>query len=458
VAHRAECDADVIIVGAGLAGLSAARLLKKHGVSCVVLEARDRVGGRTWIRRVGEGDFDMGGQFVGPGQNRLIELAKEFDLELMDMYADGWNIQDFEGRMSRYGLPFPTGTFWRPFPFVNLIGLGITMLPIELLRRLVPIDKPWIAGAAMKWDATSMEVFKKKWWRPAQVQGLIDTILRPAFGSEAFEVSFLNFLFFMNSVGGLLRALQGQKQRFAYGSQRVSIKLAEIIGDAIQLESPVNRIEQDPRPDGGVTVFTDTGVWSGKYAIITVPLPMAASINYEPKLPGLLVGLAQRMPMGSEVKVFATYDRPFWREAGLSGQVVTDGGPLSVAFDNTTPGARSQPALLGLIGGKYAHTWGARPRDERREAVLNQFARWFGPKALKPSDYYEADWRSSLWTRGCPLAVMSPGAWMHFGAAMRQPFGRIHWAGSELSPEWCTYMNGAVISGEKAAAEIVDEL
>src|ERR1044071_1606029 len=221
---------------------------------------------------------------------------------------------------------------------------------------------------------------------------------------------------------------------------------------------PAARRRRAPRPDGGGTVFPDPGVWSGKYAIITVPLPMAASINYEPKLPGLLVGLAQRMPMGSEVKVFATYDRPFWREAGLSGQVVTDGGPLSVAFDNTTPGARSQPALLGLIGGKYAHTWGARPRDERREAVLSQFARWFGPKALKPSDYYEADWRSSLWTRGCPLAVMSAGAWMHFGAAMRQPFGRIHWAGSELSPEWCTYMHGAVISGEKAAAEIVDEL
>ena len=458
MALRAECDADVVIVGAGLAGLSAARLLKKRGVSCVVLEARDRVGGRTSIKRVGDGDFDMGGQFVGPGQDRVMGLASEFGLELIDMYASGWNIQDFEGRMSRYCTPFPTGSLWRPFPFVNLAGLAITMLPIELLRRLVPIDKPWVAGAAMKWDATSMEVFKKKWWRPAQVQGLVDTILRPAFGSEAYEVSFLNFLFFMNSVGGLIRALQGQKQRFAYGSQLVSLKLAETVGNAVQLQSPVSRIEQDSGPGGGVTVHTERGAWSGRYAIITVPLPMAASIDYRPQLPGLLVGLAQRMPMGSEVKVFATYERAFWREAGLSGQVVTDGGPMSVAFDNTTLGPRSQPALLGLIGGKYAHTWAQREPDERRAAVLNQFARWFGTNALKPTDYCEADWRSERWTRGCPLAVMSPGAWMHFGAAMRVPFGRIHWAGSELSPEWCTYMNGAIISGEKAANEIVDEL
>src|SRR5205814_2361332 len=126
---------------AGLAGLSAARELKKYGVSAVVLEARDRVGGRTLIGRVGQGDFDLGGQFVGPGQERVLAVAKEFDLELVDMYAEGWNIQDFDGNVSRYCTPFPTLTFWKPFPFVNLAGLGVTMLPIELLRRLVPMDK-----------------------------------------------------------------------------------------------------------------------------------------------------------------------------------------------------------------------------------------------------------------------------------------------------------------------------
>ena len=183
-----------------------------------------------------------------------------------------------------------------------------------------------------------------------------------------------------------------------------------------------------------------------------------AQIIYDPPLPGLLVGLAERMPMGSEVKVFATYDRAFWREAGLSGQTVSDGGPLSVAFDNPTPGPNSQPALLGLIGGKNAHDWAAIPADERRELVLKNFARWFGDRALKPTAYREADWRSEPWTRGCPLSVMSPGAWMHFGRALRVPVGRIHWAGSELAEQWCTYMNGAITSGEKTAGEILNLL
>jgi monoamine oxidase len=236
----------------------------------------------------------------------------------------------------------------------------------------------------------------------------------------------------------------------------VSKNMARVMGDAVQLEAPVRRVKQEKH--GGVTVFTEAGRWFGRYAIITVPLPLAAAIQYDPPLPGLLAGLAERMPMASEVKVFATYDRPFWREAGLSGQVVTDGGPMSVTFDNTTPGPRSQPALLGLIGGKHAHTWHMRPEQERRDAVLSQFAHWFGKEALKPSGYVEADWRTFPWTRGCPLATMSPGAWMHFGQAMRQPVGRIHWAGSELSEEWCTYMNGAILSGEKAARQVVDRL
>jgi monoamine oxidase len=452
---RSDNDADVVIVGAGLAGLSAARRLRDKGVSVAVLEARDRVGGRTLIGKVGEGDFDMGGQFVGPGQDRLIEVAKEFNLELIPMFADGWNIQDFRGVISRFCTPFPIASFWKPFPFVNLIGLAITIGPIELLRRCVPLDKPWQAGGALDWDALSMQTFNNKWWRPAQVQGMLEAIIRPAFGSEACEVSYLNFLFFMNSAGGVFSALQGQKMRFAYGSQQVSLKLAELLGADVHTDEPVRKIAQQ---DGGVTTTTDRRTWHSKYVIVTVPLPLAANIIYDPPLPGLLVGLSERMPMGSEVKVFATYDRAFWREAGLSGQVVSDGGPLSVAFDNTTPGPSSQPALLGLIGGRNAHDWASIPADERRELVLKNFARWFGDRALKPTAYREADWRSEPWTRGCPLSVMSPGAWMYFGRALRVPVGRIHWAGSELAEQWCTYMNGAITSGEKTAGEILNLL
>lgn len=444
---------DVVVVGAGLAGLSAARKLVEAGHSCVVLEARDRVGGRTLAKPLNNGVFDMGGQFVGPGQKRIHEVAREFNVELMPMYVTGKKLQDFCGNLSRYWTPFPTTSLWKPFPFWNLLNLGISMAKFEIQRRLVPLDSPWNTPWSRKWDSMSIEAWKtSNPLRPREIGGMLDAILRPGFGSEASEVSLLNFLFFLQTAGGLLGALQGQTYRFVYGSQQLSIKLAERIGEQrLRLGTPVRAVEQD---EEGVRVHTDGGTYHGRYTIVTVPVPLTAHIEWTPKLPGLRVGLVERIPMGSEVKVFVTYDRPFWRDDGLSGEVVSDGDPVAVVFDNSMPDG-GQPALVALIGGKHAHTWNLRPPREREQAVIENFARWFGPRARKYTGYIEWDWRDEEWTRGCPLAVMTPGAWLHFGAALRPPFGRVFWAGSELAEEWCTYMNGAITSGEKTAREII---
>jgi monoamine oxidase len=444
---------DVVVVGAGLAGLSAARTLTEAGARTVVLEARDRVGGRTLGRPLGGGMFDMGGQFVGPGQDRIKEVAKEFDVELMPMYSTGKKLQDFGGHKSTYRTPFPTTSLWKPFPFWNLINLGVAMGKFELQRRLVPLDAPWNTPWSHKWDATSIEAWKRSNpLRPRQVGGMLDAILRPGFGSEASEVSVLNFLFFLQTAGGLMGALKGQTSRFVYGSQQLSLKLAEHLGPVVRLNEPVRAIAQD---GSGVRVRSDARTWEARYVIVTVPVPLSAHIQYTPPLPGLRVGLIERLPMGSEVKIFATYDKPFWRDAGLSGEVVSDGDPVSVVFDNSMPDG-SQAALLALVGGKHAHTWNLRPADERRRAVLQNFVRWFGPKAAEPTGYVEFDWRMEEWSRGCPLAVMTPGAWLHFGKALREPVGRIFWAGSELAEEWCTYMNGAITSGEGTARAILE--
>ena len=443
---------DVIVVGAGLAGLSAARTLIEAGLTAVVLEARDRVGGRTLAQPLENGVFDMGGQFVGPKQERIKEVAKEFGVELMPMYATGRKIQDFCGHKSTYWTPFPICSLWKPFPFWNLVNLGISMARFEVQRRLIPLDSPWNTPWSKKWDSTSIDAWKtSNPIRPCQVGGMLDSILRPGFGSEASEVSVLNFLFFLQSAGGLLGALRGQTYRFVYGSQQLSIKLAERLAGRVHLNSPVSTIEQN---ETGVRVHSNGQVWEGRYVIVTVPVPLIAHIRFDPPLPGLRVGLIERIPMGSEVKVFATYDRPFWRDDGFSGEVVSDGDPVSVVFDNSMPNG-GQAALLALIGGKNAHTWNLRPKEERREAVLRNFVRWFGPKAAAPTNYIEYDWRTEEWTRGCPLAVMTPGAWLHFGQALRDPVNRIFWAGSELAEEWCTYMNGAITSGEKTARNIL---
>lgn len=445
---------DVIVVGGGLAGLSAARVIADAGLSTVVLEARNRVGGRTLNRRIGDGIFDMGGQFVSPDQENVKRLVKEFGLELVPMYKEGKKIQDLAGDVSNYSLPVPMPPFWKPFPFANLLALGALMAPLEIHRMGVPLDRPWMTPNALKWDATSVEAWRRgRFITTAAARGVLDPILRTALGVEAAETSMLNLLFFIQSAGGLLGSNKALTYRFAYGSQEMSLKLAEVLGDLVVLDAPVRAIEQDRR---GVAVISDAGVWEGRYVIVTLPIPLSGRIRYDPPLPGIREGLTQHMPMASEVKIFATYQRAFWRDAGLSGQVVTDSGPLSVVYDNTTP--NGQAALLGLIGGRYAHDWGQRDPDERREAVFAQLERYFGPRAREATDYSEQDWREEEWTRGCPLSIMSPAGWMYFGSALREPVGRIHWAGSELSPQWCTFMDGAIGSGEETARNVLQIL
>ena len=454
-ARHSRRSVDVVVVGGGLAGLSAARAVLDAGRSVVVLEARDRVGGRTLNRRIGDGVFDMGGQFVSPDQENVKRLVREFGLELIPMYTQGRRIQDLAGDISRYSTPVPLPSLWKPFPFANLVALGMLMAPMEILRMGVPLDRPWMTPDALKWDAISVEAWRRRRLvTTAQARAVLDPILRTALGCEASETSMLNLLFFIQSAGGLLASNKALTYRFAYGSQEMSLKLAELLGERIVVrDAPARSVEQDR---SGVTVTTDAGVWEGRYCIVTVPVPLAGRIHFDPPLPGIRAGLMQRMPMASEVKMFATYDRPFWRDSGLSGQVVTDAGPLSVVYDNTTP--NGQAALLGLIGGRNAHDWGTRPAGERRRAVLEQLAVYFGPRALDPTDYSEQDWREEEWTRGCPLAIMSPAGWMFFGPELRRPAGRVHWAGSELAPQWCTFMDGAISSGEGTAGEVLSLL
>jgi monoamine oxidase len=443
---------DVAVIGGGLAGLSAARALMDDGRSVVVLEARDRVGGRTLNGTIGDGVFDMGGQFVNPDLHKNItRLCKEFSLELVPMYKEGRHLLDIVGEISRFSTPLPIPPMWKPFPFVNLVSLGLVMGQIELHRMGVPVDRPWLTPNAERWDSLTLEAWQRQQWITTKAsRAVVDTIIRPGWGAEASEFSMLNMFFYTQSFRGLLTSLKALNYRFAYGSQLMSIKLAELLGERLVLEAPVRVIRQDA---GGVEVSSDVGVWEARRVIVTVPVPLSSHIQYEPRLPGIREGLAQRMPMASEVKMFATYDSPFWRDKGFSGHVVADCGPLSVVFDNTTP--NGQAALLGLIGGKHAHDWGERDREERRDAILRQLAKYFGDRALKPTDFAEHDWRDEEWTRGCPNAIMSPAGWMSFGPALREPFGRIHWAGSELAPVWCTWMEGAISSGEHTAREVL---
>jgi monoamine oxidase len=238
------------------------------------------------------------------------------------------------------------------------------------------------------------------------------------------------------------------------GAQPISAAAARALGRRVVLRSPVRRIVQERRR---VRVESDRLAVQARRVIVALPPTLAGRIEYRPGLPALRDQLTQRVPMGSVIKIHAVYDAPFWRDEGLTGQATSDTGPVKITFDNSPPDG-SPGVLLGFIEGQEARAWGRRPAGERRQAVLGSFARYFGPRASSPRDYVEMNWGEERWSRGCYVGYTPPGVLLDFGSALREPVGRVHWAGTETATVWNGYMDGAVQSGQRAAAEVNEAL
>ena len=440
--------ADVVVIGAGLAGLRAATNLAADGIDVVVLEARDRVGGRTLSRQVGDGTFDLGGQWLGPTQERVRALARELAAPTFPTFHQGTKVLDLHGRVRTYKRNIPS------LPLPQLIDLHLTLRRLDKMAKSVPLHNPAAARRALAWDGTSLETWKRSHVRSAAVRDLLDVSTRVVFGAEPAELSLLHFLFYARSGGGLMRLVDiengAQQDRFVGGAQSLSRGLAARLAGRVCLDAPARRIEQD---DVGVTVRSDRGAVRARFAVVAVPPALAGRIDYDPGLPAVRDQLTQRVPMGSTVKCIATYERPFWRERGFSGEAVCAGGPVTVTFDNTSHDNR-QPALVAFIVGRAARHWQQRSEGDRRRALLGSLARWFGPEAGEPTAIVEQDWNAEVWSRGCPVGVIPPGVLTTFGDTLRQSVGRIHFAGTETATVWNGYLEGALESGERAAREV----
>lgn len=449
----AEETFDVIIVGAGLAGLTAARLIAAAGRRVLVLEARDRVGGRTLSHRTASGDVvDLGAQWIGPTQDRMAALAKELGVATFRQFATGTKLLSLGGKISTYKKSIPS------LPLLSLLSLDRTIRKLTELCREVPLAAPHTAARAAEWDGMTVETWKRENVSTWRTRAVLDIAVRAIFAAEPSEISFLHFLFYLHSGGGLLRLTEiesgAQETRFSEGSQAIAIKMAEALGDRVVLSAPVRSIRVE---DGSVVVVSDAGERRAARVIVAIPPALAGRIEYDPPMPGARDQLTQRMPLGSVVKCIAIYDRPFWREKGLSGEAITDEGAVKLVFDDS-PEDGSHGALLGFMLGADARAWGDRSEAERREAALGSFARLFGPEAERPAEYIDKSWASERWSRGCFAGLLPPGALTSLGAALRAPVGPIHWAGTETAIAWNGYMEGAVESGERAAREVLEAL
>ncbi|HWE15241.1 MAG TPA: flavin monoamine oxidase family protein [Solirubrobacteraceae bacterium] len=461
--RAASHSADVIVVGAGFAGLTAARNIVKAGKSVIVLEARDRVGGRVWNHDLGRGQVsERGGTFVGPTQDYLMALAGELGVGTFPTYDTGNDVYMADGQRTTYSDTGPLGTA-PPDP----LTLAEVTADVELLDQMstgVPVDAPWTASNASSYDGQTLESWMDTHSVTPRFKELVSAATRPIFGAEPRELSMLFVLFYIAASGDEKNAgtfernfdtrSGAQMSRFLGGSQTIAFKIVDQLGKRVVLNAPVRSITQS---GGGVSVLAGTTTYKGKQVIVAIPPVLAGRIDYDPILPLERDQLTQRYGQGTLTKVGAVYQTPFWRDQGLTGQSLATGGPVSATFDDS-PAGGNPGVLFGFVGGDYARQYNAMSSSDRRSAVLNQYAGLFGPQALNAIDYFDTNWSAEKWTRGCPVGIPSLGTLLAYGPWLRRPIGRIHWAGTETATYWNGYMDGAVRSGERAASEVLAKL
>ncbi|KAH8646400.1 putative mao-B [Tricladium varicosporioides] len=454
-------EVDVVVVGAGLSGLQTAYDLQKAGISCAVLEARDRVGGKTYsVEPVGGGKVvDLGAAWINDtNQARVHALTKKLGLETV--------IQNTVGNVVQQDLDGSVGSFaYGGVPKLNEINGTENMAQIrDLVEDLCQkLDLYKLTPEARDFDKLNFEEFVKSRGGEKSAMAAATVWTRAMLGLEPREISALFFLDYCNRGGGLLQMRSdkrngGQYLRLPRGTQSLSLGLAKLLKpDTLVLSSPVRLIRQDK---AGAYVSSARGDFKCRKVVVSIPTPLYKKVVFEPPLPKEKAELTSRTILGDTVKAMVLYDSPWWRASNLCGMVQSFKGPISVTRDSSVDHL-SQFSLTCFLVGDPGRQLSKKSKAERHQAVLAHLHTLFSPfvsSIPEPIAIAEHEWAKDQWAQGCPCPATPPGVMSEFGDVLRTAWGNVHFVGTETAVKWKGYMDGAIESGERGAEEVIQSL
>ncbi|MEV8147442.1 flavin monoamine oxidase family protein [Arthrobacter sp. NPDC080073] len=445
---RESTTVDVVVVGAGFSGLSAADRLVSMGLSVQVVEGRDRVGGRVLTGEVAGVPVDFGGTWVSPRHTAIRELAARFGCTITPQFADGRNTLWMAGRRRTYKGTIPPVS---PFAVVNMARV---QMALEKLVGTIDAEAAWKSPNAEELDAISFGQWLGQQRAGTPTRALMNVVSRVQWGASPDDISMLAVLGYIRGAGGfdhMLDVENGMQQdRITETTQEIAQRVATHLGDRVLLSAPARRIVQDR---SGVTVHTDAMTIAAKYAIVTTATMHRKDIAFEPALPERAVSLSKLWRLGGLSKAYVAYETPFWRKDGVSGEAISDTGAVFITFD---VGPEDGPGIL--LGFCDPGLFDGFDPENRRRRVIQQMVELYGPQAGNPIDYVDHCWLEEEFGAGGPNPALPPFALTSYATALTEPHGRVEWAGTETAAESSGCMNGAVVTGQQAAERVAERI